>query len=237
MSQINDAFNAMPVNTRWLMLGMLVVTVGGNFGMVPLKHMYFEPELVLKFQVWRLVTNFFFLGQLGFGFLMHMMILKQHSVQLEANSFQNPADFLVMLVICGAALCVMGAFMAIPFLGMGLVFAIVYVWAKENAEQEVNFIFNLATFKAFYLPWAYVALAILMGQSPVVHLMGIAAGHLYVFLDKIVPVQYNRTIVWTPAFLHNAYGTPPPGVRPQDAARQTWNGGYNWGGGNALGGS
>jgi hypothetical protein len=51
MSQINDAFNAMPVNTRWLMLGMLVVTVGGNFGMVPLKHMYFEPELVLKFQV------------------------------------------------------------------------------------------------------------------------------------------------------------------------------------------
>ena len=72
---------------------------------------------------------------------------KQHSVQLEANSFQNPADFLVMLVICGAALCVMGAFMAIPFLGMGLVFAIVYVWAKENAEQEVNFIFNLATFK------------------------------------------------------------------------------------------
>jgi hypothetical protein len=27
------------------------------------------------------------------------------------------------------------------------VFSIVYVWAKENAEQEVNFIFNLATFK------------------------------------------------------------------------------------------
>ena len=26
-------------------------------------------------QVWRMVTNFFFLGPLGFGFLMHMMIL------------------------------------------------------------------------------------------------------------------------------------------------------------------
>ena len=28
-----------------------------------------------------------------------------------------------------------------------VVFAIVYVWAKENADQEVNFIFNLARFK------------------------------------------------------------------------------------------
>lgn len=26
-------------------------------------------------QIWRMVTNFFFLGPLGFGFLMHMMIL------------------------------------------------------------------------------------------------------------------------------------------------------------------
>ena len=132
-------------------------------------HTTASPRLAYHTQVWRLVTNFFFLGQLGFGFLMHMMILyvsatpvppppqisgcaalprrKQHSTQLEANSFQNPADFLVMLLICGAALLVMGCFMGMPFLGMGLVFSIVYVWAKENAEQEVNFIFNLATFK------------------------------------------------------------------------------------------
>ena len=106
-----------------------------------------------------------------------------------------------MLIVSGAALLVMGAFMEMPFLGMGLVFAIVYVWAKENADQEVNFVFNLAKFKAFYLPWAYVGLAMLMGQSPVAHLMGIAAGHFYVFLDKIVPVQYNRTVIWTPNFL------------------------------------
>jgi hypothetical protein len=108
---------------------------------------------------------------------------------------------LVMLIVSGAALLVMGAFMGMPFLGMGLVFSIVYVWAKENADQEVNFVFNLAKFKAFYLPWAYVGLAMLMGQSPVPHLMGIAAGHFYVFVDKIVPAQYNRTLLWTPNFL------------------------------------
>jgi hypothetical protein len=51
MAGLNDAFNSMPVNTRWMMLIMLVVTVGGNFGMLPLNHMFFNPELVLKFQV------------------------------------------------------------------------------------------------------------------------------------------------------------------------------------------
>ena len=31
---------------------------------------------------------------------------KQHSTQLEANSYDTPADFLVMLIVCGAALLV-----------------------------------------------------------------------------------------------------------------------------------
>ena len=41
----------------------------------------------------------------------------------------------------------MSSFAGIPFCGMGLVFSIVYVWAKLNSEQEVNFVFNLAKFK------------------------------------------------------------------------------------------
>lgn len=231
---ISDKFNEMPVNTRWMMLLMVLVTVGGNFGMVPLAYLYFDPELVMKFQVWRLVTNFFFLGQLGFPFLMYMMILHQHSTKLEVNHFNTPADFLVMLIVCGSALMICACFMSMPFAGMGLVFSIVYVWAKENAEEEVNFVFNLARFKAFYLPWAYVALAILMGQSPMTQLSGIAAGHVYVFLSKIFPAYYNKTVIWTPDFLHALYGTPPPGAGPTE--NRTWNGAYSWGSGNRLGG-
>ena len=40
-----------PVNTRWLMLLMLVVTLTGNFGLAPMDLLYFDPEKVLKFQV------------------------------------------------------------------------------------------------------------------------------------------------------------------------------------------
>eukprot|EP01043_Picozoa_sp_COSAG02_P029814 COSAG02_NODE_1872_length_10579_cov_4.937405_6_plen_67_part_00 len=42
---------AVPVNTRWLMLLMLVVTLTGNFGLAPMDLLYFDPEKVLKFQV------------------------------------------------------------------------------------------------------------------------------------------------------------------------------------------
>jgi hypothetical protein len=45
------ARGAVPVNTRWMMLLMLVVTLTGNFGMAPMDLLYFDPEKVLKFQV------------------------------------------------------------------------------------------------------------------------------------------------------------------------------------------
>ena len=61
-------------------------------------------------------------------------------------------------------------------------------WVRRNGQ-------------AFYLPWAYVGLAVLMGQSPLEHLMGIAAGHVYIFFYQIFPVQYSKTIIWTPTFL------------------------------------
>ena len=43
----------MPVNTRWLLLMMVVVTLTGNFGLAPMDLLYFDPEKVLKFQVRR----------------------------------------------------------------------------------------------------------------------------------------------------------------------------------------
>ena len=42
---------SVPVNTRWLMLLMLVVTLTGNFGLAPMDLLDFDPAKVLKFQV------------------------------------------------------------------------------------------------------------------------------------------------------------------------------------------
>lgn len=237
MGGFDEWFNSMPVNTRWILVSVLVVTVGGNFGMVPLQHIMFVPSLVFKFQIWRCILNFAFLGKLGFGFLIHLMMLTQYNSKLEQNQFDTPADFLYCLIVCGCALMLVSTFfLSMPFMGVPMLFALVYIWARNNEDQEVSFIFGSFKFKAFYLPWAYCALALLMGQTPINQLVGIAAGHVYFYLSSIFPDVYGYRVINTPQILHKIYNTPPPVQQGQSTPRPTtWTGGYQWGRGNRLG--
>jgi hypothetical protein len=64
------------------------------------------------------------------------------------------------------------------------------------SEQTTRFMFGI-TFKTVYFPWALVALTVLLGGSPVNQLCGIAAGHLYYFLEDIYPRQNGGIVsVW-----------------------------------------
>jgi hypothetical protein len=46
-----------------------------------------------------------------------------------------------------------------------------------------------------------MAIGILMGNDPTMDLMGIAVGHTYYFLLKVVPASYGTTVIKTPDFL------------------------------------
>ena len=54
-----------------------------------------------KFQPWRLLTNFAFLGKLSLGFAMRMVMIAQYSVSLEKEAFtgaSGTADYLTFLL-------------------------------------------------------------------------------------------------------------------------------------------
>jgi hypothetical protein len=53
-----------------------------------------------------------------------------------------------------------------------LVFMIVYVWSRREAEKPMTF-FGFA-FRGIHLPWVLMALGILMGGDPTMDLCGIA---------------------------------------------------------------
>jgi hypothetical protein len=56
-------------------------------------------------QVWRLVTNFLFLGKLSLNFVIRMIWVVQYGGQLEGQIYQfEPADFLFMLIFNGGLL-------------------------------------------------------------------------------------------------------------------------------------
>merc|ERR1711865_347411 len=196
-------FQAMPIVTRYTFASLVVVTLAGNFGLISPMTLALIPQQVFqKFEIWRLVTNMMFMGKLGFGFLMHLMFLHNHSPGLE--DFIDRTD------------------------GPGAYLFFIYVWSRCFAQQQVSFMFGLK-FEGSYLPWVLVAFTVVMGGSPVMDLVGIAAGHLYYFLTVVYPNAGNRRFLHAPQFMKNLFiqgGNRQPNTN--------WAGGHTWGAGRRM---
>ena len=69
--------------------------------------------------------------------------------------------------------------MAVPvaFLGPSLIFMMTYVWSRHFPTGIVS-IMGLVSLQAFYLPFAMLALSLVMGGDWLSDLLGILAGHL-----------------------------------------------------------
>ena len=209
-------------------------------------------------QIWRLVTPFVFFGKFSLGFIFQVYLLINYCLRLETNPYPSGggthlgtvADFVWMLVLGMAQLLLMGWIMGVPFLGSSLVFMILYVWANRNPNDVARMPFFGFQFKAVYLPWVMLAFGVLLGNSPVFDLMGIAAGHVYYFLQEVLPASTGfmggKTFLYTPLFLSNLMGTVPShlnavqrmggGMAAAAGGAARGGAGHQWGRGNVLGG-
>ena len=161
--------------------------------------------MVKQLQIWRLVTNFFFLGPFSINFAIRLLLIARYVVQLERGPFdRRTADFLWMMIFAALSLL---AFSIVPalrsgFLGIPLVFMLVYIWAREFPNAQVN-ISGLFMLKGFYFPWAMLSLNVIFGSPLLPDLMGIVVGHLYYFLTELHPRTGGRNILKTPLWVHN----------------------------------
>ncbi|GFH19718.1 derlin, partial [Haematococcus lacustris] len=209
-------YQSVPPITRYMATAMLVTTVAVNLGVIPpmwLALMW--PNILKKFEVWRLVTHFLVLGKLSLNFVVHMLWVLQYSAPLEQQTYQfEPADYVWMLIIVGGLCTAVAAPLEYLFNGIPLIMAIIYVWSKNFPESQVQ---------SFYLPFAFAAISLLLGQSPVPAIIGIVAGHIYYFLKDVYPLQSGRDLIKTPSFLKQwladagLRGAAPP---PRQAAGQ-----------------
>ncbi|TSP36114.1 Derlin-2 [Bagarius yarrelli] len=142
---------------------------------------------------------------------------------LEEGSFRGrTADFVFMFLFGGL---LMTAFTIM----------LVYVWSRRNPNVRMNF-FGLLNFQAPFLPWVLMGFSLLLGNSIIVDLLGIAVGHVYFFLEDVFPNQPGGSR-WlrTPLFLKMLFDTPEddPNYNPLPEERP---GGFPWGVGQRLGG-
>ena len=263
-------FQSLPIVTRYWLAGSVVTTCAANFGALKVYSLVWHWTFVYeKFEVWRMLSSFLFVGNFSFPTLLALMLLVQFSKQYEAGGPYNTgagggtADYIFMLGLGMVGILLTYPFLLVyfpmyPIFSRNLVFYVLYVWSKRNPTAPAN-IWGFPM-KAMYLPFAYVGLTVVMGNSWYDMAHGIIMGHFYYFLVDVVPIIYAKDILHTPQFLIDTFGigdyTPPqpqpqqqqpnrfaaPGqVRPprdptqqqqqQQPARR-----YNWGsGGRALG--
>lgn len=93
----------------------------------------------------------------------------------------------------------------------------------------MNF-FGLLNFQAPYLPWVLLAFSVILGNAIWIDLVGMAAGHIYWFLEDVFPNQPNgRKLLKTPQFLRNIFDEPEDvdyEVLPED---RPGGAGFQWG--------
>ena len=76
--------------------------------------------------------------------------------------------------------------------------ALLYIWCKNNPNVPVN-VWGFRVMSAS-LPWVFLLIRLLTGADIFKSLIGVAVGHLYIFLKITLPTTYGRRYLETPEF-------------------------------------
>ncbi|XP_078428165.1 DERLIN-1 [Wolffia australiana] len=209
MSSPGEWYNSLPPITKAYGTLCLLTTVVCQLQVLQPDYIALLYERIFtNLEVWRLVTNFFFLGKFSINFGIRLLMIARYGVQLEKGPFERrTADFLWMLTfgsLCLLALSVI-PMLRFPFLGISLVFMLLYVWSREYPDAVVN-LYGLISLKAFYLPWAMLALDMIFGSPILPDLLGIIAGHVYYFLSILHPLATGQNFLKTPLWMQRLVG-------------------------------
>lgn len=253
---ISQWFKEVPLVTKLLVSSTLAATVTIYVGICNISHFMFIPELIFtKFHFWRLYFPFIFSYPFSFDFAMHMYMLYENCRRYEMNPFNtggggNSSDFLYMILLGMAALCVVGYFFNLTLMAVPLVYMIMYVWSRREPETIVNLM--TLKYKALYSPWVSLLIYVVMGAPLTRPLLGIAVGHMYYFLTSVLPVSHGVDIIHTPEFCKqivrwytsnsasvssrpSAVANAPGGAAPAEGQFPNLGAGHQWGRGRALG--
>ncbi|KAK9273163.1 hypothetical protein L1049_017970 [Liquidambar formosana] len=205
MSSPAEFYNSLPPISKAYGTLCLMATTAFHLGLYHPANIALIYKFVFSnFQVWRLVTNFFFLGKFSINFGIRLLMIARYGVQLEKGPFERrTADFLWMMIFGALSLLALSAIPMLwtPFLGVSLVFMLLYVWSREYPNAQIN-LYGLVALKAFYFPWAMLALDVIFGSPILPDLLGIVAGHLYYFLTVLHPLAGGKDILKTPKWVH-----------------------------------
>ncbi|KAJ7949485.1 Derlin [Quillaja saponaria] len=205
MSTPAEYYRSLPPVSKTFGVACLMTTAALHLQLYNLSSIaLFYSDVVKRLQVWRIFMNFFFLGPFSLPFAVRLIMIARYGVSLERGPFdKRTADYVWMLIFGALSLLVMAAvpFLWSPFMGVSLVFMIIYIWGREFPNARIS-IYGLVSLKGFYLPWAMLALDLIFGNPIKPDILGMLAGHLYYFLTVLHPLAGGKYIFKTPLLVH-----------------------------------
>jgi len=101
-------------------------------------------------QIWRLITNFFFLGKFSMTYLFQLFMLYQYSRSLEENPFPSGGgarqgqlgDYVFMLMIVAAVLLLGGFFLGFPVLSFSMLFSAIFIYSRRFPDAPARIWFS-----------------------------------------------------------------------------------------------
>lgn len=229
-NSLSDAYFAFPPVTRYFATASLGLTALVNFKIISPYTIYLSWPLILKLQVWRLVTPFFYLGGFSFNLLILLVWLLTYGKTLETNTFQfSSPDYVYMLLFGMGCMAVASLlpFFHFGFFASSLIFMLIYVWSRNFPTSNVS-IMGLVTIEAFYVPFAFVAIDLVTGKHWLGDALGILVGHLYYTLKVLMPAQGRQSMLETPWWVKrmvyaSGVGTVNPReINPDNPGRPTF---------------
>ncbi|CUG02093.1 Hypothetical protein, putative [Bodo saltans] len=233
-----------PITKIILVLSVCITIVGSSGVVSPYKLIVDFNLTVFSFQIWRIVTAAFYLGNFSFPWLMALAMLVTYVKLHEESEFQGRrADFVWMLTLLITFLTVVAWIFSLPLVSFALTMSLCWIFCKRNPTAKLSIYFF--EFSANIFPWALLAFHVVLGQSVMDDVAGIVAGHGFLFLHDMLPKTHGMKLVETPQFIktwiphQRLFGSVHSGVHAvAPAGRQPLNeqpAHRNWGQGRVLG--
>ena len=226
--------------TKFSLITSVLCTCGFSFQMVSPQLLLIDFDaMIWQLQIWRPITATFFLGKFGFPWLMAIAMLVTYVQRHEEDFKGRLAELIWMFTLIIVFLHICAFVLDMMLVSFSFIMALCWIWCKRNPTATLSI--YMFTFGANMFPWAFMLFHLVMGMSIVDDIVGVVAGHGYLFLADMLPRTHGYNLVRTPQFLYNwfpnqrvtSYGVTaaPEGRRMAGQAEQR----HAWGRGNALG--
>ena len=188
MQALTETWQKIPAITRAIFLFSMSLSLAVSLEIVSPLKLYFNWKLITRdHEYWRIFTSLFYKGELSPHMVFDFYICFRYSYMLETDSFRNkPADFIWFICFGCINFLIWAYALGIQNLSRCVSTMFLYIWSRKYPNMQMSF-FRVFEFRSCFVPLVMMTMILLTGHDPTLDLLGNITGHIYFFLEDVVP--------------------------------------------------